>query len=263
MRKSLSFIAIILVCILLVACVSSMVNSFEIISSSVPNLSPKETSPLENSSESLDEEDVSFSDLTYVSFGDSITWGKYPQYNGLYMEKSYPVLVGEILGLKQVVNCAVSGSTIAFHEDLTNLTTQLTDAPSEADIVSVMIGVNDYTFMSTLGTIEDSDISTVYGGLNVIVNALKEKYPDAFIFFMTPYPCYNPAWGDITQQEIVQAIKEVCAANSIPCLDMYNYGNFTLVNDPNTDGVHPTQEFTNSYTAPQVAEYIRLNYRGK
>lgn len=255
MKSRIIVVFTVLICFLVVSLLASLLFS--------KNNDGVSGDSLTSESDVIDKTNKEFSSLTYVSFGDSITWGAYPLANGEHMKKSYPVLVGEELNLKAVYNCAVSGSTIAYHEELTNINSQLTSAPNSADIVSVMIGVNDYTFMSELGSIGDNDISTVYGGLNVFARSLKEKYPDAFIFFITPYPCYNPSWGDITQEQIVQAIKTVCFENAIPCLDLHANGHFTLENDPYTDGVHPTQQFTNIYTAPQIVQFIRQNYRGK
>ena len=209
--------------------------------------------------------DVDFSELNYVAFGDSITYGVDGQ-TKKRMNSPYPTLVGNTLGLRNVLNYAVSGSTITSIEGLTNVNSQYSKSTSKADIVSVMIGVNDYARSAELGTITDTGLSTVYGGLNTLVKGLKEKYPDAYIFFMTPMPCYRE---EITSNatgvelvEVVSAIKEVCQKNNIPVLDLYTVGGYTMDADPYSDGIHPTQNFFVKYTAPIIAEFIKENYKG-
>ena len=58
--------------------------------------------------------------------------------------------------------------------------------------------------------------------------------------------------------------KEWSETYNIPVLDMYNNGKYELeMYYPSSDGIHPSQEFIKNYTAPQIAEFIRQNYRGK
>ncbi len=209
--------------------------------------------------------DVDFSELNYVAFGDSITYGVDGQ-TTQRMSNPYPTLVANTLGLRNVINYAVSGSTITSIEGLTNVNSQYSKSTTKADIVSVLIGVNDYARSAELGTITDTGLSTVYGGLNTLVKGLKQKYPDAYIFFMTPMPCYRE---EITSNatgvelvEVVSAIKEVCQKNNIPVLDLYTVGGYTMEADPYSDGIHPTQNFFVKYTAPIIAEFIKENYKG-
>lgn len=207
---------------------------------------------------------VDFSELTYVAFGDSITFG----WDGgtiSRMAKPYPTCVAEVLNFQEYLNCAVNGSTITQIEGLTNVNTQVANASAEFDIVSVMIGVNDYARSAELGTLSDTGLTTVYGGLNTLVGNLKAKYPDAFIFFMTPLPCYreevNNYASGVPLEDVVSAVKQVCYRNSIPVLDMYSLGEFTIENDPYTDGCHPTQSYMIRYAAPKIAAFIKSNYK--
>lgn len=203
-----------------------------------------------------------FSQLNYVAFGDSITYGVDGE-TGLRMKTPYPNLVAEELGLKTVSNYAVSGSTVSFVSGLNNVNSQYETATSAADIVSVMIGVNDYARSATLGTINDNDLTTIYGGLNCLVEGLKAKYPNAFIFFMTPFDCYRITGKNTAGVElidVVNAVKEVCLKNNIPCLDMYSWGKYTMELDPKSDGIHPTQNFFTNYTSNQISKFVFENY---
>lgn len=207
---------------------------------------------------------VDFTKLTYVAFGDSITYGVDGNV-GKRMETPYPNLVANELKFSNVYNYAISGSTITKINGRVNVNSQYKNAVDNADIVSVMIGINDYARSAILGSIEDDDLTSVYGGLNVLVKGLKQKYPSAYIFFITPFDCcrqgiINNANG-VKLPELVTAIKTVCNLNSIPYLDLYTNGQYSMANDPLSDGIHPTQQFFINYTAPQIVEFIKNNYK--
>lgn len=216
---------------------------------------------------------VVFPKSTYITFGDSITYGADFTRQYSQMDYPYPTLVSNTLSLKSFNNYAISGSTIATDvDDLPSIYHQCLNASADADIVSVLGGVNDYNRSVELGTISDNSKTTFYGSLNSIVSLLLEKYPDAFIFLMTPYKedCYhqfsctesNSAGYNL--EDYANAVKDVAELYNIPVLDMYNEGQYELeMYNPNSDGIHPSQEFIREYTAPQIAEFIRQNYRGK
>ncbi|MBO5946019.1 MAG: SGNH/GDSL hydrolase family protein, partial [Clostridia bacterium] len=135
----------------------------------------------------------------------------------------------------------------------------------KADIVSVMGGVNDY-LNAPLGTPDSTDTGTIYGALNVLCAGLKAKYPNAYVFFMTPYkfsmdPGAHPDYGH-TLCDVANAIKEVCGKYGFDVLDMYTYGKFELeMYTKGSDGLHPTQEFFSAHTAPMIARFIKENYK--
>ena len=89
------------------------------------------------------------------------------------------------------------------------------------------------------------------------------KCPDAFIFFMTPFPFLGMP-GDnsagYSVSDVADAVKEVCAVRGIPVLDMYDVGCFSMENDPACDTLHPTEKFFRTYTAPIIEKFIRENY---
>ena len=216
---------------------------------------------------------IDFSNEIYYAFGDSITYGADYSLQYAQMAYPYPDLVSSTLGLKSFTNYAVSGSTIATDVGgLPNIYNQLLYADTDADIVSVMGGVNDYNRGVELGTISDTTTNTFYGSLKSICEVLLSKYPDAFVFIMTPYKehcyhesaCTNPNAAGYNLEDYANAVKEVAEIYDIPVLDMYNQGKYELeMYNPSSDGIHPSQEFIKRYTAPQIAEFIRQNYRGK
>ncbi len=205
---------------------------------------------------------VDFSELTYAALGDSITMGGV---GGAVAEEPYCVCVGNILNLKSVKNYGMSGSTLCSKtSSYTHGYQPMCERYSEmgeADIVSLMGGTNDFT-QGVIGTIDDTVTDTIYGALNALAKGLKEKYPNAFIFFMTPL---ESVWGTVSKRaQICQAYKDVGAKYDIPVLDTNSLCDFSLEYNSvgySGDGVHPSQEFYKTVLAPVVADFIRENYK--
>ena len=209
-----------------------------------------------------------FSQLTFTAFGDSITYGADLKISGR-IPTPYPTEVNNILGFKSYSNLGISGATYTANNlGRTCMTDIITSYTSQADIIAVLGGVNDYYAKLPLGNINDNDTSTLYGALHVSMSYLKENYSDSFIFYMTPYKCYfnGILWSDenslgYTLEDIANAIKEVAAIYDIPVLDLFEYGGFeNVMYDQDCDGVHPNQTFVSNVMAPQIADFIRNNY---
>ncbi len=208
---------------------------------------------------------IDFSTLTYTALGDSITFGRY---NSIKMEKPYPILVGEELGLSNVVNLGVSGLTLSKKGTWGSIITKTNDVPSYSDIISVMGGTNDFAQNMSLGTINDTSTDTVYGGLKNIAHTLKTKCPNAFIFFMTALPLGDSKLKQYlnrktTIEEINIAIKNVADLYDIPVLDTYSLANFEseMNNKSISDGCHPSDEFHKNNLSPLIIKFIKDNYR--
>lgn len=202
-----------------------------------------------------------YSNLAYVAFGDSITIGV-----DVYSEKgiAYPQMVGQTLRFQTVNNKAVSGATFCPNSGRTNMTANILNFTGEADVISVMLGINDFWVGSPLGTPESRDNTTIYGSLHLIAAHLTQTYPNAFIFFMTPFQCRvgnTDRGAGYTLPDVVGAVKFVADEYGIPVLDMYTYGKYELeMNQSQNDGIHPTYEHHKVYTTPIVAEFLAKNF---
>lgn len=205
---------------------------------------------------------VDFSTMSYVAFGDSIT-------HGSVIKTPYPTLVSNALGVASYANKACGAAT--FCSNTTGrvcMTDRILAHTEQADIISLMLGVNDYLANFPLGTFGDTTHDTIYGSLYLIAEHLTSTQNDAFIFFMTPYKCKfgTMIYKDDNNvgynlEDVANAVKEVAAFYDIPVLDMFNEGKFELeMYNYGSDGLHPSQEFTNTYTAPQIEAFIRQNY---
>jgi len=214
-------------------------------------------------------EEVDYSTLTYVAFGDSITEGYDGMNNRVKMDESYPELVGHLLDFKTVDNRGRSGSTFCVNDyGVVCMTERILAFEEDADVISVMLGVNDYIRSLPLGKREDFDKTTVYGCMNLICDFFVKNYKDSYIFFMTPFKaqpygvhCSVDNDAGYNLQDVADAITEIAVSYGFSVLDMFSYGNYEseMVLSA-SDGLHPSKNFYINYTAPQIANFISNNY---
>ena len=207
--------------------------------------------------------DIDFSGMTYAAFGDSITFGSDRTLSYAQMAKPYPMLVAEKLGLRSYENKGISGATFCQNSlGRACMTDNILSYKGDADIISVMLGVNDYATALPLGDMSDCSNVTVYGCLNMIAEYLTAEYKDSFVFLMTPYKTRLVKEDSYPLIDLVNAVKEVAHKYGIPVLDMYSLGQYELeMNNEGSDGIHPSQDFIMEYTAPQIADFISKNYK--
>jgi len=214
-----------------------------------------------SNSSSSNNSNIDYSLLKMGCLGDSITYGV-DGVNGGVMSEPYSTLLKNELSFNEVYNYGVNGTTYCLNNlGRRSLVDCYDTLHYDLDIISVMCGVNDYDCSLPLGTIDDINGYTVYGAIKIVAKGLKELYPNSFIFFITPL---NTTWSNNTTYdliEVVNAIKEVCSIENIPVLDLFSNGGYEIeMNNSNSDGLHPSQEFIKNYTAPQIAQFIKDNY---
>lgn len=181
------------------------------------------------------------------------------------MANPYPTLVAEKLDLKSFENKGISGATFCSNTvNRTNMTANILAYTQHADIVSVMLGVNDFAAGLPLGTPTDKTNSTIYGSMYLICEHFKAYYDDSFVFFMTPFP-YSKGTTQNSQgyllKDVAEAIKYMADKYDYPVLDMFNNSSYELeMNSGSGDGLHPSQEYFNKYGAPKIVSFIKNNY---
>ena len=201
----------------------------------------------------------SFSEMRMVCLGDSLTMGQ-------GIETPYCILVKEELTLREVYNYGIGWSTVAdgrscschpgsYSAGHTPFIDRYPLMPP-AEIIAVCGGANDHGVNVPLGESTDTVRSTFYGALNLLITGLKEKYPDAYIFFMTPFDYNTVNDNGIHLSEYAAAIKKVCAIHGTDCYDCYS--EMPIITETDTlDGIHPTQKYVTNIWAPGIAKYIR------
>lgn len=192
--------------------------------------------------------------------GDSITEGC----GATCVEAIYHSLLKEKYGLKEVRNYGIGGTRIARQTEITSLKRdrdfilRAGMMEPDADIVVVFGGTNDFgSGQAPLGTLDNTDMHTFYGGVHTLVKLLIERYCGKTIVFVTPTHRGNEesllgTWKpDGVEQrplkEYVQAIKDVCEYYSVPVLDLYSCGELRgncplWYKEYMPDGLHPNDE---------------------
>lgn len=212
-----------------------------------------------------------FYNLKMNCLGDSITYGYIPD-SGAQMQNPYPSILKDLLGLAGCRNYGISGSTLAVNSgNYQPMCTRYASMSDDADIVLVFGGTNDYgraVYTPTLGTINDSVNTTVYGALNILCDGLITKYPKAFIFLCTPLKRADKTGangGGYTLEDVANAIREVGLKFGIPVLDLDAKGGFYISNSTfraqygGNDKLHPNQAFDTDHLAPMIARFIESN----
>lgn len=123
----------------------------------------------------------------------------------------------------------------------------------EADIILVEGGRNDFNHKVPIGTIESRDTTTYIGALNVILDGIQEKYPDAMIVCITPWNFKDKDGYTLTYQDYCTAMKEVAKAHGVYCIEACN---------PDISGVDMRNSVFRSQYCMDVEDVSHLNLEG-
>ncbi len=263
MKKKANLLIIIFLCVFaLLGCFKSITNN---------STSNNDTTNDIPTNENIN---IDFSNMVVNCLGDSLTEGLIA--NGSQMANPYPKQLKNLLGVKKVNNYGMGGSMLSLTGGYSMC--ERFDDMEEADIIMVMGGTNDALSLgwsqgwkATLGTIDDTDESTVYGSLDVICKGLKQRYPNSFIFFTTPFELadyYNQICltnSGFTLDDVCLAIKIVCARYDISVFDAFKLCSFKEQANYDYasgigDGIHPRQQFIDNFSI-QLTNYIKENYK--
>ena len=204
--------------------------------------------------EIIDQNNFDFSQMEIACLGDSITAATNLEREEDYEQYSYPSVLKELLGAKQVMNLGIGGSSIGryWFEPFVDRYMQI---PQDTDIIIVMGGTNDGFSASAeeCGNLDERLPGTYCGDVDELMKGLKENYPSAVIFFATPLPNamhdYLMSERDylLPQEYYVDVIRTIAAEYDIKVIDLYN-SNILDSSDSNVaahfmpDGVHGNKE---------------------
>ena len=204
-----------------------------------------------------------------VFLGDSITEGCCASIE----DKRYVNLIGQALDC-DVVNYGISGTRIAkqkepsetpsFDQDFQQRVKLLDE---DADVVIVFGGVNDYGHGDAeLGTFENKDPYTFFGGLRVLIESLQEKYNQAKIIFILPLGMKddNKLCGkgsikcNASLSDYVNIMRTVLNYYAIPYIDLFHKLPVPEKEDGNeyfADVVHPNDK-GHQWLADRIVEFL-------
>jgi len=111
---------------------------------------------------------------------------------------------------------------------------------TDADLITVMAGVNDFAFASPpiLGQLGDAPGASFYGAVESTVQQLIAKFPTKTIALITSTP-YSTPWSvnsqGYSQQDLANAVVKVGEHYSIPVLDLNKCSNLAPWNDASNE----------------------------
>ena len=209
--------------------------------------------------------------------GDSITYGYDPiANNGSKMANPWPGQVGEMLGFEYYENKGVSSSVLSAsfgRVDALTMSKYYVNLRDDLDFVFVMGGINDVWNKLPLGQFGDTEDTTIYGALDVLVKKLLTRYPShtgTKIIFSNycnwdqlPY-----IRQDMTWQDFLKAIDDVCGKYGIPVCNMSKEVGISAYSDTDyyywnkQNGYHDAhpKQVTADVIAKYVANWLRNTY---
>lgn len=189
--------------------------------------------------------------------GDSIVAGSYG---------NFIIPIRDILCLSEARNYGVGGSCLASSSadsQYPPAVLRYTSMDTDAQIIIVHAGTNDYSAQIPLGDANSTDITTFNGALNVMMAGLREMYPTALIIFDSILHRFNDGALTIKASQYRECIENRCLANHIVFYDCYKYSGFDFVKGYydhilTSDGLHPNQVGAN-ILGRKLAGFIRWN----
>lgn len=202
------------------------------------------------------------SSLTWNAVGDSITA------NGQYLAS-----VSQAMGISYN-KLAVHGSTLAINnsylenQSIVERVCGLNgNTPYEdADLWSVMGGVNDAYYETPLGSIQPIgstfDNTTIYGALQSIVENIMARQAHTRLLLITPTHSRNDSLTSPSVQDIVDAFEAVGNLYAVPVCNMFKLGGINMANAEGTypttvDGLHPNDAGGAAMAAP-ITAYLKM-----
>lgn len=197
-----------------------------------------------------------FSGKNISCLGDSITSGGNSGINNKTIGK-YTDYLSKLTGAG-ISNAGYSGSHVAKQTGSTDSFVDRASAVRDQDVVLIFGGINDFCFNSPLGDASSTDVTTFYGALKSVIDTVLSNNTEAQLLLVTPYKTkqYGGTYSQdgslrrndvgATEEQYVNAIKEVGSYYSIPVLDLYNSGNFNAFGKQSdlltVDGLHPSDK---------------------
>ena len=143
-------------------------------------------------------------------------------------------------------NYGVSGSTVANYSGTndSSFVERYSAMANDADVVTILGGVNDFYSQYAVGTINDTAKNTFYGAYKSMVEGLMTKYPDAQIVLFIPL---NAPARELYREPRKNAIIEIGKLYNLPVIDLNtdeiagsSYG--FDIEKYSTDNLHPNAE---------------------
>lgn len=221
----------------------------------------------------FDSSDVAYSSLRgkkWTCVGDSLTEAN------VRTTMHYHDYIAELTGIV-VANHGHSGAGYYARSFDYAFMNEVKRIPTDSDVITIFGSVNDIYNASPipLGTVTDTDTSTLCGCINIALDNLYARIPVPYLGIITPTPCWLQASGSVYDwtpsnpgndlELYSEALAEICKRRSIPCLDLYHLSNLrpqvasfrTLAYSKDSgNGIHPN-ETGHKVIAARFMEFIK------
>lgn len=186
---------------------------------------------------------IDSANINFVALGDSITQG----FGGTNNLLGYADHINSKVGFKSYTKLGVSATNTMPSGTYPELYTQVSSIPVDANLITVMIGVNDYLRPNILGNLDvvlakpfallDRTLSFAEA-FRFNLETIKRNFPFAKILIITPI---QTNWGGNPLGLKAYVDFEIAIANylSIPVYDAFDYGLWVGNTDVMPDGLHP------------------------
>ena len=227
-----------------------------------------------NTSNTSNTSKYKWTNKTYISIGDSISWQdkqKYP--DSKEIAKGYQSLLDEKIDFKNMTNYAIVGATMAKSSKYPNkasiMDSFLNENYTNSDIITIFAGTNDFKLNVPIGKIGNKkyDDSTFYGSYEKFLDHILKQNKSVKIYLFTPLQRDNSGY-DINKINLagaklidyVNAVKEIGRLYDLPVLDLYATSGMDSSNLKHytRDGLHPNQDGYELITKP-ILEFIEKN----
>lgn len=206
-----------------------------------------------------------------IAFGDSITWGLH---SSDHTVNSWTANLMAYAGVN-ITNTAISGAT---WQHQANKTSGIVDVIKATDVTNVRNivafgGTNDFAQDLPVGTIDDTDPTTLYGAMNVGIQSIYERNPKVSIYLVTPMwrarinDANTPVDIETTKNgagllllDYVNAVIDIARKYHLPVLDLYHEFPINKYNSNSllADGLHPNDD---GYVllAKKIGKFLNAN----
>ncbi len=122
-------------------------------------------------------------------------------------------------------NYGKGGSTVSNYNPQTPMCERYTSMPSNnANIVLIEGGANDIAKYTPIGDVDSADTKTFSGALNVIIDGVQERYPNAMIVCITTWNIYDGFYdeGTLNYMEYANAMEAVAERQGVYFIPAYD-----------------------------------------
>lgn len=173
---------------------------------------------------------------------------------GLDQNYVWPSLLGKIYEMKYT-NYGKNGSTVSDYVTTNNpmVVRYKQMADNNPDIVVFEGGKNDYNKKTPIGNNDDTGTKTFKGALNVMIDGLRAKYPNAVLICVTPWKVSGTNGIGKTVSDYADAMREICKLKNVPCFS---------ADDPALSGVDMTDAAFRAKYSMTATDVSHLNATG-